>query len=159
MDYYTETGEARLFERGIAALKSGFIMMYCPENPQQKAQWEKAHPHFGPEDYGFTMENYGHRGQTGADGIGIGVFTIYDWGNGAASEARNRIHDHYGDVYIDRQRGMGFGIDSISVTRTTEGFRLTDLSGGRREIKIVYEDGSSRMVTVGESAMIGMGEQ
>ncbi len=29
---------------------------------------------------------------------GIGEFTIYDWGNGAASEAYNRIADHYPDL-------------------------------------------------------------
>lgn len=30
------------------------------------------------------------------DGGGIGSFTIYDWGNGSASEAYNRLYDHYG---------------------------------------------------------------
>ena len=42
------------------------------------------------------MENYGHSGYTSPEGGGIGVFTIYDWGNGAASEAYNKILDHYG---------------------------------------------------------------
>ena len=26
----------------------------------------------------------------------MGVFTIYDWGNGAAAEAFNRLLDHFG---------------------------------------------------------------
>ena len=67
MEYYRETGDPHLFERGVAALKSSFVMMYCPENPQAKALWEKVWPFFGPADYGFTMENYGHigRGQRG----------------------------------------------------------------------------------------------
>ncbi len=144
MRYYQATGDPHLFERGVAALKASFIMMYCPENPHQKAQYEKAHPFFGPEDYGFMMENYGHGGTTSPAGGGIGPFTIYDWGNGAASEARSRIHDHFGDVYVDRKRGHAFGIDSIAVAREAAGFRLDDLAGKPRTIKIVYDDGSSQ---------------
>jgi hypothetical protein len=146
MEYYRETGDAHLFERGVAALKSSFIMMYCPENPMQKSQWEKAHPFFGPADYGFMMENYAHGSRTSPEGMGIGTFTIYDWGNGAASEARNRIRDHFGDVYIDRPRLTGFGIDSVDVRRVDGGYALRDQSTAAeaREIRIVFEDGSSR---------------
>jgi hypothetical protein len=98
LDYSRETGEPAYFERGVAALKSGFVMMYCPENPAVRAMWEKVYPWFGPEDYGFTMENYGHGGRTSKAGEGMGVFTIYDWGNGAAAEAAMRILDHYGPL-------------------------------------------------------------
>jgi hypothetical protein len=153
MRYYRETGDPDLFERGIAALKSAFIMMYCPENPKAKAQWEKVHPFFGPADYGFTMENYGHGGETSEEGMGMGVFTIYDWGNGAAAEAWNRVYDHFGSVYIDRARETGFGIDSIAV-RPVEGnaggYELTDMSDapGPRGVRVVYEDGSARAVTL-----------
>jgi hypothetical protein len=84
-------------QRGVAALRSSFVMMYCPENPKAKEQWEKRHPFFGAADYGFTMENYGHGGETGPEGTGVGTFTIYDWGNGAAAEATMRILDHFGD--------------------------------------------------------------
>lgn len=87
-------------ERGIAALKSSFNMMYCPENPKAKKEWEKVWPFFGKEDYGFTMENYGHGGRTSLQGDGMGEFTIYDWGNGAASEAYNRILDKFGKNYL-----------------------------------------------------------
>ena len=89
-------------QRGLAALRASFVMMYAPENPKTKAQWEKRHPFFGPEDYGFTMENYGHGGKTSPEGMGMGVFTIYDWGNGAAAEAVNRLVDHYGIRTIPR---------------------------------------------------------
>ncbi len=159
MRYYRETGDPDLFERGIAALKSAFIMMYCPENPKAKAQWEKVHTFFGPADYGFTMENYGHGGATSEEGMGIGVFTIYDWGNGAASEAWNRVYDHFGSVYIDRSRQTGFGINSVSV-RPAEGaagaFELTDMSGSAapREVRVVFEDGSSRLVTLSGPTVI-----
>ena len=89
--YGQELGIEEYIQRGLAALRSSFVMMYCPENPKTKLQWEKRHPFFGPEDYGFTMENYGHGGSTNPEGGGMGVFTIYDWGNGAAAEAYNRL--------------------------------------------------------------------
>ena len=85
-------------ERGYAALKASFVMMYCPENPQTKQQWEKVYPFFSSEDYGFMMENYGHGGRTSPQGEGMGEFTIYDWGNGAAAEAYNRILDKFGTI-------------------------------------------------------------
>lgn len=91
-------------QRGLAALCASFEMMYCPENPETKEQWEKVWPFFNEQDYGFMMENYGHGGVSGPDGLGIGEFTIYDWGNGAASEAYNRIVDHYGKKMIRKKR-------------------------------------------------------
>lgn len=87
-------------ERGISALRTAFEMMYCPQNPKAKQQWEKVCPFFNEKDYGFTMENYGHGGSTSPEGEGMGEFTIYDWGNGAASEAYNRILDKFGiDIF------------------------------------------------------------
>ncbi len=151
MDYYRETGEAELFERGIAALKSSFVMMYCPENPKAKVLWEKVWPFFGPEDHGFTMENYGHGGAVSPDGEGVGEFTIYDWGNGAAAEARNRIHDHFGDVYLDIERGIGFGIDSMRVENGTDGgFVLKNLSGTPRRVSVLRSDGAREEVILGD---------
>lgn len=100
MQYGKELGMSEYTERGIVALKSAFVMMYCPENPKTKAQWEKVWPFFGKEDYGFTMENYGHGGKCSEEGEGMGEFTIYDWGNGAASEAYNRIVDKFGKETI-----------------------------------------------------------
>ncbi|WP_300599299.1 hypothetical protein [Niabella sp.] len=83
-------------QRGIAALKASFVMMYTPLNPGTMQQWQARWPFFNEQDYGFMMENYGHDGVTNAHGLGIGEFTIYDWGNGAAAEAYNRIYDHFG---------------------------------------------------------------
>lgn len=94
--YGKTLGMKEYVQRGVAALKSSFSMMYCPENPTTKKQWEIVYPFFNEKDYGFMMENYGHGGYTDPQGGGIGVFTIYDWGNGAASEAYNRLIDHYG---------------------------------------------------------------
>jgi hypothetical protein len=102
--YGVELGVSEYVQRGLAALRASFVMMYCPENPGVKVLWEKTHPFFGPEDYGFTMENYAHGGRTSPQGEGMGVFTIYDWGNGAAAEAWNRLLDRFGSAFLTRTK-------------------------------------------------------
>lgn len=100
LQYGKELDEKEYTQRGLAALRSSFIMMYCPENPETLEQWEKVYPFFDEKDYGFMMENYGHTGEAGPEGLGIGEFTIYDWGNGAASEAYMRVLDHFGGDFL-----------------------------------------------------------
>lgn len=94
--YGVELDRLEYIERGLAALRASFVMMYCPENVRTRDQWEKAYPFFNERDYGFMMENYGHAGEVNAEGMGMGTFTIYDWGNGAAAEAYLRIRAHLG---------------------------------------------------------------
>jgi len=154
LDYYRQTGNPDYFERGVAALKSGFIMMYCPENPVVRKMWEKVYPWFGPQDYGFTMENYGHGGRTTPEGEGMGVFTIYDWGNGAAAEAAMRILDHYGHVYIDRTRDRAFGLDKIQVRRCAEGWELINDTGQACSVRVVFDDGTARQTQVADKVII-----
>lgn len=154
LEYYRETGDASYFERGVAAVKSGFIMVYCPENPSVKKMWEKVYPWFGPEDYGFTMENYAHGGRSSAEGEGMGVFTIYDWGNGAAAEAAMRILDHYGHVYIDRKRGQAFGIDKVQVRPSKQGWELVNETGQSRSLRVVFSDGSVETVQIKDKALV-----
>ncbi|MGG5902724.1 hypothetical protein [Sphingobacterium daejeonense] len=102
MEYGKELDRKDYMERGISALKASFVMMYSPENIDTKEQWQRRWPFLGEKDYGFMMENYGHDGRTDANGIGIGEFTIYDWGNGAAAEAVNRVIDHWGPDFMDK---------------------------------------------------------
>lgn len=102
--YGLKLGRDEYVQRGLAAMRSSFVMMYCPENPKTRAQWERKYPFFSTEDFGFTMENYGHGGETDANATGMGVFTIYDWGNGAASEAYNRLLDHHGEALVLRTK-------------------------------------------------------
>ncbi|MFC5406702.1 hypothetical protein [Cohnella soli] len=102
LQYGMELGHDEYVERGIAALRASFVMMYCPENAKTRMQWEKAHPFFGEQDYGFMMENYGHEGEADGEGAGIGVFTIFSWGNGAAAEAYMRIKAHHGETLRER---------------------------------------------------------
>ena len=91
-------------QRGVVALKSSFNMMYCSENQKTRKQWEIVYPFFNEKDYGFMMENYGHGGYVSNKGGGIGVFTIYDWGNGAASEAYMKILDHFGESILNLEK-------------------------------------------------------
>jgi hypothetical protein len=100
LDYARQFGSREYTQRGLSALRASFLMIYSPDNPKTKKQWELKWKFFGPKDYGFMMENYGHSGVTSPEGVGIGEFTIYDWGNGAAAEAYNRIVDHYGKAFI-----------------------------------------------------------
>ncbi|WP_308635483.1 hypothetical protein [Paenibacillus silvisoli] len=98
IEYGNVLNRTEYIERGLAALRCSFVMMYCPENPTSKVQWEQAHPFFNEKDYGFMMENYGHDGIVNDKGLGIGVFTIFDWGNGAAAEAYLRMKAHHGGL-------------------------------------------------------------
>ncbi|HET9279822.1 MAG TPA: hypothetical protein VFN95_16615 [Flavitalea sp.] len=102
LDYAKQFDSREYIQRGLSALRASFLMIYSPDNPKTKKQWEHKWNFFGPKDYGFMMENYGHGGVTSPQGVGIGEFTIYDWGNGAAAEAYNRIVDHYGKEFIER---------------------------------------------------------
>jgi hypothetical protein len=93
-DLYRETGDAELFERGASALRASFSMLYCPENERLARAYERRFPFFGPESYGFMMENQGH----GA-GEPIGTFTIYTWGNGSALAAAAAVRDRFPDLF------------------------------------------------------------
>ncbi|MBO9606577.1 MAG: hypothetical protein J7639_11520 [Paenibacillaceae bacterium] len=80
--YHLATGDESYRLRGLWAMKASFYMMYCPENPVVRALYERVHPHFDERDYGFHMENFNHHDGTAR--LGLGEFTIFDWGNGAA---------------------------------------------------------------------------
>jgi hypothetical protein len=117
--------------------------------------WEKVYPWFGPADYGFTMENYGHGGRTSKAGEGMGVFTIYDWGNGAAAEAASRVIDHYGQVYVDRARGRAFGLDMVDVEPAAGGgWRLTDPTGAGRTVRVVFDKGAPREISLASRSIV-----
>jgi hypothetical protein len=88
-----ETGDPELRERGMSALRASFSMLYCPENAALARAYEARFPFFGPESYGFMMENQGH---SSADPIG--TFTIYTWGNGSALAAVATVRDRFPDV-------------------------------------------------------------
>jgi hypothetical protein len=88
-----ETGDAELVLRGVSALRASFSMLYCPENAALARAYERRFPFFGPESYGFMMENQGHDVAQP-----IGTFTIFTWGNGSALAAVATVRDRFPDV-------------------------------------------------------------
>jgi hypothetical protein len=90
------TNDGELVERGLAALRASFSMLYCPENAALARAYEARFPFFGPESYGFMMENQGHGG---ADPIG--AFTIFTWGNGSALAAAATARDRFPEFSIE----------------------------------------------------------
>ncbi|MCD9020714.1 hypothetical protein [Cohnella silvisoli] len=101
--YGFELNEDEYKERGLAAMRASFTMMYCPENESVKERWEKAWPFLNEKDYGFMMENYGHGGRTHPVEDPMGEFTIFDWGNGAAAEGYLRLLDRFGKEFVAGQ--------------------------------------------------------
>lgn len=79
--YYQVTSKEEYYYRALWAMKASFNMMYCPENPEVKALYDKTFPFLDEKDYGFEMENAHH----GENIEQAGEFTIFDWGNGSAS--------------------------------------------------------------------------
>lgn len=94
---YLELGKVmndrELVERGVAAVRASFSMLYCPENPVLARAYEARFPFFGPETYGFMMENQGHSGPDP-----IGTFTIFTWGNGSALATAATVTDRFPEV-------------------------------------------------------------
>lgn len=95
VEYGVETKNNEYIERGYAALRASFSMMYCPENPEMMQRWQQRWPFLSSNDYGFMMENFAHEGYANSEDFGIGEFTIFDWGNGAASESYLKIDELY----------------------------------------------------------------
>ncbi|WP_394841048.1 hypothetical protein LZC95_28730 [Pendulispora brunnea] len=87
------TGDRELTERGISALRASFSMLYCPENAALARAYEKRFPFFGPESYGFMMENQAHSGAEP-----IGTFTIFTWGNGSALATAATVYDRFPEL-------------------------------------------------------------
>ncbi|MFD0712704.1 hypothetical protein [Paenibacillus sp. GCM10027626] len=102
VSYGIELGLDEYKERGLAALRALFALMYCPENAVVKERWEAAWPFLNERDYGFMMENYGHGGRTSPVDDDMGEFTIFDWGNGAAAEGYLRMLDRFGKSFVTR---------------------------------------------------------
>ncbi|MBS2020422.1 MAG: hypothetical protein JST00_46625 [Deltaproteobacteria bacterium] len=90
-----ELGDVELLERGVSALRASFTMLNCPGNAIAE-HYERKYPFFGPESYGFMMENQNHSG-----GEVVGTFTIFTWGNGSALSAVATVRDLFPDVALE----------------------------------------------------------
>lgn len=143
--YYDATGVPEYFERGTAALRASFALLYCPENAQARAAYKRAHPFFGPESYGFMMENIAHGGP-GENAIG--PFTIFTWGNGAALASAAVIRDRYGDVYVDTARRAAFGIDGCEARVDGGQVRIHSRFARAAPLLVRYASGAQRMANL-----------
>lgn len=147
LDYYQATGNPEYFERGVSALRASFAMLYCPENREVRRAYERTHPFFGPESYGFMMENIAHGGPGANE---IGPFTIFTWGNGAALASAATVRDRYGDVFVDPKRGRAFGIDGCDAGVDGEQVIVRDRFPGRsRPLQARYANDGVRDVPPG----------
>ena len=100
LQYYQVTGKKEYMERGVAALRASFAVA--------------------------PAENWAHVGFLDAPG---GVSGIH-WGQGSAVVAAELLRGQYGDIYLDRGRQWGIGINGCTV----ESLRFEK---GRIDIKAV----------------------
>ncbi len=110
MEWYEITGEAELFQRGIAALRAAFTLMYLEEH--RRVAPSNVRP-MSPADRGAVAENYGH---VGLD-LKIEGYIIPDWGAGTAVSAAALAQVRWGDLFIDAARGAAFGVNGCRVRR------------------------------------------
>ncbi len=108
MDYYRITGLPEHMERGIAALRAAFTLMYIEENRLVAIGNMRAAP---PEETGSVNENYGHFGYD----YRVPGFLDSDWGAGSACQAAAYAQKHYGDIHVDLERQRAFGINGCRV--------------------------------------------
>ena len=79
--------------RASSALRASFSMLYCPENAALARAYERRFPFFGPESYGFMMENQGH-----GTADPIGTFTISRGATARRSPPSPRVRDRFPEV-------------------------------------------------------------
>jgi len=142
LELYRHTGDLELFERGKSALRASFSMMYCPENDALARAYEQRFPFFGPESYGFMMENQGHSGAEA-----VGTFTIFTWGNGSALATAAAVRDRFGDLYVDSRRGRALSLDGVVADVRSGRVTIEDLYG-RDRLLAVYADGTRCFVSL-----------
>ena len=163
MDYYTITGKPEHMERGIAALRAAFTLMFLDENTLVAPGNMKDAP---PEETGSVAENYAHFGYDHR----VPGFLDSDWGAGSACHAAAYVQRHYGDIYVDLDRDAAFGINGCRVEDfKLEGRKLTlhvekqidsgievavKLAGGRRDLDIVVNGTPARKAPLGEHKVL-----
>jgi hypothetical protein len=108
MHYYNQTREEEYFERGVAALRASFALMFIPEH---KKTIMKDMPGIKSKDYGFIPENYGHSGEDRCVLGGI----HFDCGSGSSASAAAYVERNFGDVYVDVEQKKAFGINGCII--------------------------------------------
>lgn len=105
VDFYRLTGKPEYLERAIAALRAGFATTYMPENAFiSPGSYDKT-------PLGHADENYGHGGVDAP-----AIPTSFDWGTGSALTAVAYARRAFGDVWVDGNRALAFGINGVTAT-------------------------------------------
>ena len=148
VDYYHATGEAELFERGIATLRACFTTMYLGREPYVPLR---------PSVLGGIEENYAHFGYD----VPTPGYLMLDWGAGSSLYAAARILARHGHVYVDLPAGNAFGIDGCTVSsceREGDALHLTiaSLLPGPRELRVVCESGGTSLRLVVNGRDLGI---
>jgi hypothetical protein len=121
MDWYDVTGEAELFHRGVAALRSSFTLMHLEEH---RAIAPGNNPAMEIEDRGAVPENYGHAGFDSK----IQGNRLPDWGGGSAASSAALAQARWADLYLDVRRRAAFGIDGCRVVQAAVDADKADLT-------------------------------
>jgi len=111
MEYYLETGNKEYMERGIAALRASWALQLLPEYQEICPGNFDGLLTFNGIDKGGILENYGHMGKD----VQIQSLIEFDWGIGSAATATAYTKNHFGDIFIDFQLNLIWGIDGILI--------------------------------------------
>jgi hypothetical protein len=122
-DFHVLTGEDEYLQRGVAAMRAPLALMYIPENEPVSSVFDK-----GP--LGYADECYAHRGRDARLGP-----STFDFSVGYALMAREELHAHYGDAWIDVAHRRGVGIDGCTVR---------DVRSNGETVDVVVDDKVSR---------------
>ena len=138
MRAYEQTGLAEDFERGVAALRSGYANYCHPDH-------EDINPvHYDTYPDGLMPENYAHGGnEAHAHRSG------FDWGGGAIATMTALTGILYGDVFAHLGHGHAFGIDGCVVKEAAfedggASMTVCERTGRDRELDIVFADEEAR---------------
>jgi len=117
-DYYKQTGRGGLFLRGIAALRSSYVLMNCPENEDLISQLDD----MKKIDKGYIFPYCfpaAHKQK-----IALPEFDELNWIAGQTLSVTEEILKEYGDLYVDTKRRRAFGINGLKVKKVE-----SDLAG------------------------------
>lgn len=97
LDYYEETGERVYLERGIAAMRATLTIS--------------------------PYENWSHRGYNDEPGF----FSSFHWGIGTGMTTVEILFEKYGDIFVDLERNLSYGLNGCTVTRFLKKAHQIDL--------------------------------
>jgi len=139
LDYYQATGNAEYFERGIAALRSCFTLLYIPENTITCNYLRNVQPSLTPDEYGAMWENQAHEGY---DHYRVDMVNFHWFMASALASAL--VEEKYGGAYINIKYKHTFGIDGClaygpRISENEIRFTISEKLNERRKIPIVIE--------------------